>query len=539
MNRLVLMFLGLAAVVGGGLYFFYGVHTPGRDFRLAREEIERWQTRADKVRTCLLGTAPASPIAAEALAIRELTNNPPEFKKCTAGIGELSRGDAEDTGIKEVETEWKSIASAATRVANAFAHLFDPGTAAKQQAVDDLGNALDQLDIAQRNLRLAAEMDPPPSGVGLTSLPKAELVPLGTRKRARLSAWLRPSAGGMVVLVDGAGSPAHQLALVPGEAPRRVPFHSDVRPSVGDPTWAVQSGDGELAHGKLTAEGKLDTPITKAVGDKKAVPHLLFTLGNADSGAVAFIPDAARTPPQVAVIRSFHGVLDFAPPPAPAPAPAAGSAAAPPPPPPPAGMPPTDADDYSFAIDPPNRGLIAWSSKDVVRGMIVRPGVAAKPVELGSGHTGLSCLTASHGWVASDDEFIAFDDTTATPQVIPGHELVGCDATSVLLRQAGHRYTVCSTPSPSTPGALPSRQPSCRVVELAAGGDAIPGLSKGLAIAVASRQKVVAVWTEKQKEPRYFVLPATFTPKLVHANDKVLDVLGETADGLAIARVAL
>jgi hypothetical protein len=163
----------------------------------------------------------------------------------------------------------------------------------------------------------------------------------------------------------------------------------------------------------------------------------------------------------------------------------------------------------------------------------------AKPLELGSGHTGLSCLTSLHGWVASGEQFVAFDDTTSSPHVLPGHEMVGCDATSVLLRQAGHRYSVCSTPSPMTPGALPSTRPACRVVELAAGGDAIPGLTNGLAMAVASRQKVLAVWIEKQKEARYFVLPATFKPKLVHANAKALDVLGETDDGLAIARVTL
>ncbi len=515
------MFAGLALLLAGGLYYFFGVHSPKRDNRLAVEEIERWEVRAAKVRTCLLGTTPASPNAAEAMAIRDLSNNPPEFKKCTAPIGELSRGNAPDTGLPEVESEWRSINSAASGVANAFSHLFDPGSAVHERAIVALGEALDLLDVRHRDLRNAAQMPPPSFGEG-PALAKAELIPFGTKKRAKLSAWLRPSAGGMIVLVEGAGGPMQQVVLVPGEPPRRVPFQGDVRPSITDPTWAVQAGDGELIYGKLAADGSIEAQIGTSIGDKKAVPHILFTLGNAFDGAIAYLPDAARAPPQVALARMV----------APAAEPSKLTGALLP------GT-PTDVDDYAFALDPPARGLLVWSTKGALRGILVRvdppipaaataggpaPTAAGKPVELGSGHTGLSCLTATHGWVASGDQFVAFDEASATPHVLPGHELIGCDATSVLLRNAGHRYSVCGA--------------ACRVVELAAGGDAVPGLAGGAAIAVASRQHVIAVWLEKGP-PRYFALPSSIKPKLVHATAKLIDVIGETEEGLAIARIKL
>ncbi|MBA2544943.1 MAG: hypothetical protein H0V17_35195, partial [Deltaproteobacteria bacterium] len=180
--------------------------------------------------------------------------------------------------------------------------------------------------------------------------------------------------------------------------------------------------------------------------------------------------------------------------------------------------------DYAFAVDPPARGLLAWSAKGALRGTIVKPGTPTKIVELGSGHTGVSCMTATHGWIASGDQFVSFDDTGATPRVLPGHELIGCDASAVLLRKAGQRYSVCTQ--------------SCRIVDLQAGTDALPALSGGQVIAVAASQRVLAVWREKAT-PLYFSLPSTMTPKLVHATAKVIDVIGETDQGLAIARVKL
>jgi len=533
-NRLLLTILVIGAVIGGGVYYVLRTRAPGRNYDAARAEIERWEERANKMRTCLLGTTPASAIAAEALAIRELTNNSPEFKKCTASISELSRGDAPDTGIKDVEDEWKSLTKAITGLASAFARVLVTG-GNKHAAIDDLGEALDTLDVANANLRQAAQLDPEPSGKAKPSLAKAEVIVVGTSKRAKLSAWLRPSAGGMVALVEAAGRPQQQLVLVPGQPPKRVPFKGDVRPSVTDTTWAVQAGDGQLAYGKLMADGSIDAPIAKPTGAAKAVPHILFTLGSAAGGAVAYIPDAARATPQVALARLLTDVFE------------AGTL--------------FEAEDYAFAVDPPQRGLLAWSAKGELHGALVTPPSPAPPpaagsgsaapapprtlpavriVALGAGHTGLSCLTKTHGWMASGERFIAFDATSASSVELPGHELIGCDETSVLLREAGHRYTVCTLglprPIPTNPEVAPT--PECRVVELTAGADAMPALSAGKVIAVATRQRVLAVWRE-QADATYFVMPQAFKPRLVQATEKLLDVLGETDEGLAVVRAAL
>jgi len=182
-----------------------------------------------------------------------------------------------------------------------------------------------------------------------------------------------------------------------------------------------------------------------------------------------------------------------------------------------------EAAEFAFALDPPDRGLLAWSQADgALRAAIVRPGTPTKVVELGSGHAGQSCLTRTKAWVSSGDQFVAFDDAGATPHVLPNHELVGCDATAVLLRRAGHRYSVCNE--------------TCRVAELTAKPNAVPAIAGGQVIAVAAQQHVLALWSEKAP-PRFFRLPAQIEPKLVVAGDKVVDVIGRSEGKLAIARL--
>jgi len=522
--RNLLVFVVVAGIVGGGLYYVVRVRTPARDFSLARAEIERWEARANKVRGCLIGDKPVSEHAAEALAARELAGNPLELKKCTAAIGELSRGSAPDTGIKEVEDGWRGIGTAAAAVAAAFGHAFDPSPGARSRVIDELGDALDTLDVAQSLLRQAAGLEPEPTGIAKPSLPKAELIPLGGARRARLSAWLRPSAGGMVVLIDGGLRP-QQLVLVPGEAPQRVPFQGGVRPSVTDARWGAQGRAGELVHGTVTGDGTLAESRARPLPDPAITPTVLFTVGDAANGAIAYLLDDTRATPRLAIARTAAGALEL------------GT--------------PSDADDYAFALAPPRRGLVAWSAKGALQAQLVTPlppppppppGATAppappappRPVALGAGHAGLSCLTDKHAWITSGDQFVAFDGTRGATHELPGEELIGCDAAAVLIRDAGHRYAVCTVAA----GDPPPAEPSCRVVELTAGAGAVPGLAGGQVVAVGVRHRVLAVWREGVA-PRYFALPATFTPRLVHATAKVIDVVGEADAGLAIARVAL
>ena len=546
MNRLLLTVLVIGAVLGGGVYYVLTTRAPGRNYDAAKAEIERWEERANKLRTCLLGTTPASPIAAEALAIRELTNNSPEFKKCTASISELSRGDAPDTGIKDVEDEWKSLTKAITGLASSFARVLVTG-GNKQGAIDELGDALDTLDVANSNLRQAAQMDPEPSGKAKPSLAKAELIMLGTSKRAKLSAWLRPSAGGMVALVEPspdngvrgrlAGEPTgasrsrpqQQLVLVPGQLPKRTPFQPGVRPSVTNVKWGMKAVKGKLEIGTLTITGELEVKVDASISDPPiADSQVLFALGEMTNGAIAYVVEPTGKTPVVSVGRTGLG--------------GNGEAVLPDHPWFDGGS-PEEADLYSFAVSPPERGMLTWSHRGKLRGIIARPGTDVSAplaaVALGAGDVGQSCLTAKYGWIASGDQLVAFDGATAFRVEMPDHEMIGCDASSVLLRQSGHRYAVCGMTVPTQglgSGAPPPPSPSCRTVDLPAGIDAIPGLSGGRVVAVASRQRVLAVWRE-QADVAYFVMPETFKPRVLQATNKLLDVLGETDEGLAVVRV--
>src|SRR5437763_1799512 len=96
------MFVALLAVAGDGLYYVFGVHLPGRERAGARDEIERWEQRLATARRCLLGESPASPTPSEALAVYEMSHDV-DHHVCTPAISNLSRGDAEDTGLRAVE----------------------------------------------------------------------------------------------------------------------------------------------------------------------------------------------------------------------------------------------------------------------------------------------------------------------------------------------------------------------------------------------------------------------------------------------------
>jgi len=70
----------------------------------------------------------------------------------------LSRGTKEATGNPGIEAGWRSISVAASGLANTFSRMFDKSSS--KQAFDDLGDALDTLDIAHRALPQEAGMPP-------------------------------------------------------------------------------------------------------------------------------------------------------------------------------------------------------------------------------------------------------------------------------------------------------------------------------------------------------------------------------------------
>jgi hypothetical protein len=498
-GRIVLIFVAVAALLGGGLYFLFGVHLPGKAHAGARDEIERWEERFAKARRCLLGETPVSSSNSEQLAVFELANEIADRRPCTPLISGLGRGDADDTGIEAVEARWRELERAVSAVAGGFAAKLDPrGDAAG--ATDKLAGALDRLEAAQRSLREAAGMDPPAAPSG-TPLPKAELVPIGATK---LDAWLRPSAGGLVALAstgnDNAldrGTKSFQVVLVPGQSPRVTPIGPHVVASITDPGWgassATQIAVGSIAAGEPTTTASL--PAAKA-----ATPAVLFAVGGAADGVIGYVPETEKGTAQVGFARVANGKLVT--------------------------EPLHDAARYAFALDPPNRALLAWSSGGALAAAIIKPGTPTKIVALGSGEPGQSCMTSTHGWVSSPPQFVSFDDAGARPHLMTADsELIECDATSALLRGAGHRYAICT-------------HDDCRLAELMARPLAMPALMGGQVIAVATRRGVLGVWREKGP-PLYFAMPEPVRVNLVHANAKQIDLIGSTDKGLVIVRVSL
>ena len=125
-GRVGLIFGAVAVVLGGGLFYFFKIYQPKQQQGAAQTEVVAWEKRWDDARGCLLGKAPRSSKASEALAVREMQPDPWERKTCTQLIGKLSRGVAEDTGLMKVEHAWMTIDRAAGKFANAFAMHADP-----------------------------------------------------------------------------------------------------------------------------------------------------------------------------------------------------------------------------------------------------------------------------------------------------------------------------------------------------------------------------------------------------------------------------
>ena len=120
-TRVVLIFLVVGLVAGGAGFYFFKIYRPAQDLKNAQAEITGWETRFTAARDCLLGKSPASAKTSEALAIREMAPDPWDRGKCTPLVSKLSRGEAPDTGIPEIEKAWAELDKAAQKAAFAFA----------------------------------------------------------------------------------------------------------------------------------------------------------------------------------------------------------------------------------------------------------------------------------------------------------------------------------------------------------------------------------------------------------------------------------
>jgi hypothetical protein len=531
-GRIALIFGAVAAVAGGGLFYFFKIHQPKQQRAAAQAEVLDWGKRLDAARACLLGPAPASGNSAEALAVREMTPDPWDRATCTKLIGKLSRGVADDTGMMPVEHAWMSIDRAAAKVATAFLDHVDPSGVPfeKRTKESPLPAALEELDTAHADLRKAASMDPPATATQAT-LPEASIV-LVTAESARvrsLDSWSLPSAGG-VVAFGSTDKGQVQLQLAPGATPRVLPVPNDAVRAVPDATWGAAGLFDKLTLAPIDAQGAFGAMTELSLtGAPPGIGTPIDGLAD-DSHHRGSVLGAAGTFTRGVVAGSYGGGLVLAR--------ADGGAFT--------ADPPRRASSATAAMDLDGRLLVAWTGSptpddpkakrpaaeplatDAIDGrlhaFLSKGDTAPAIVEIGAGHTYQACLSATAGWIMGDVQVTSFDGTAARPHVLQNHVLVGCSREGALLRSdEKDTYTVCTD--------------DCRVVDIPGFATAAATtLVDGKAHAVQARARVLGVWRENAP-PRFFALPHAITPILATSDGKVLDVLATADDGVVVVRV--
>jgi len=510
-GRIAAIFGAVAVVAGGGLYYFFKVHTPKQQRAAAQAEIAAWEKRLDAARSCLFGATPASGDSGEALAVRELTPDPWDRGTCTQLIARLNRGVADDTGLLPVEHAWMSIDRAAAKVASSFATHVDPfGEAPANRRKDSpLPAALLELDAAHADLRKAAGMEPPPTAT-LPRLPAAELIRLahGEDRVKSLDDWWIPSAGGSIAFGSTTKGQV-QLVLVPGSAPKLAAVPHRALRAVPDLAWGTAGMAEQIEIAPVDDSGAFGAMTSVPVSGS---PRVLAAVGTATAGLVVAYAEETG----VVLVRSSGGAFTAAPP-----------------------IPGTRA---GATADPSGRVLVAWSgvppTRDGARQLesdepgpllysfISRGDAAPVPVELGTGYPQSMCLTDTLGWVQTHGHLRSFDGTTAGEHMLPGHELVACTRDAALaIDYEGMRYSVCN--------------PSCEPVEITGlRATTVATVANGKVHAVRTRGRVLGVWRQSLP-PKFFALPEKITPVQATSDGKVLDVLATTESGAVIARVPL
>ena len=498
-NRGVVVTLGAALVLaGGGLYYFFKIHQPKQQRGAAQAEIEAWETRLAAVHTCLFGDKPASAKPGEALAVRELAPDLWDRANCTKLVGRISRGIAEDTGLLKVEHAWMTVDRAAAKAANAFASHVDPdGDGIDKRGKDSpLPAALDELETARAELRESAGMEPYVGRV-TASLPAAEVIAVkdGNDRVASLSAWLIPSAGGTVAFGSVKNKGEVQLTLVPGAAPKVSKLPPGSLRAVPQLAWGAAGLREQVAVGPIDDAGAFGAMTSLPV---ELGARVLIDVGTVTNGLVAY---AASNHLVVARSTGAAFVADK----------------------------PIEPGRITAALDPAGRGLVAWAAPTgdgPMRGFVATDGTPPKIIELGTGFPEQSCLTQTKGWISGSDSLVAFDAAGATPHVLPEHELLGCTTEGALLHHYGStHYAICAD--------------TCRGADLIALRPTnIATVAGGTVHAIRTRGRVVGVWTEG-KAPRFFTTDKAITPTLAASNGKVIDVLGETEDGVVVVRLPL
>jgi len=478
------VFAIVALLVGGGAFYFFGVVRAKQEKGGARDEVEAWEKRWLEARTCLVGEAPLASKPGQALAIREM--GPVQERACTPLVGKLSRGEAPSTGNPEIESAWTDIDKAAAKLGSAYGrHISStPG------AHDPLPDALDAFEEQRAKLRAAVDL-PAPEPLG-PPLPTAELIPLadGGDPVTKLDE-ITPSAHGGLGY-GNTKSHEVQVVLTAGGAPQvaRVGF-GGIR-STADLGFGVVAGEDSIKLGAIDREGALKEAQTLDLPGKVGV---LFVVGNAKQGAVLY-----GVGNKMLLARADNGPF----------APGKELAVA----------------SVMANVDPvTNRGVAVWADpKGELHGLIAGAAAGAV-VDLGkSGDPTTLCLTNDRAYAMTRGALVAFTADKALPsQLVANYRLVGCSPSAAVLSLEGSRgnYQACTE--------------SCRAVELGASTTAHPIAAKNKLYAAAAHSGIALVWREGGK-PIYYAAGVDSIHSAM-TDGKVMDLLGQTATGYAIARI--
>lgn len=495
-GRALIIFVPLFLLLGGGLYYLLGVYRPGQARDAARAEIADWEARYAKARICLVGAKQASAAIAEAIGVHELGPDPWDRTNCTRLIGVLTRGDAEPTELDAVERVWQEIDHSAGVLAQAFVkhvqrYLMEPAEETAKMA-----KAVEAMDAARDRLRIAAGLPPIPPATKAT-LPRVVHVPISLDAEPLMSVTRHAVSSNTVL----AWSAAVQMIVEVGKPPRVLRLAPGVERSFPDIGWGAGAAGTGIASGDVDVNGGMVPTATLALQDVE--PRLLFALGNATQGLVAYtVPWDSEDVPygsvQLGLARAKAGKLEAEP------------------------LRPTV--DLVHAITPAGRAVLAWTdASDAMHGTILTPDAVTptKVIEIGSGNADTACLTDKRAWVGGREQIISFDDAGAVPRLLAGFELVQCGADAALLRKRSTTtFAVCPN--------------ECRTAELPDANPAgVPALVGDRVFVVASLGHVIGVWRERAA-PVYFTISTTFSPLRAISDGKKLDVLGRTPKGFAI-----
>jgi hypothetical protein len=510
-GRIVSIFAAVAIVAGGGAYYFFKIYQPKEALEGARADVTAWEERFTAARSCLLGPKPASSKTSEALAIREMSPDPWDRGGCTPLISKLSRGEAAQTGIADIEQAWNELDHAATKAAQAFAlHVGSSTTLTK----DPLPAALDALDASRAKLRMAAQM-PQAAQIGKALVP-AQIIPIhnGESPVTKLEIDALPSAHG-IILYGSTASREVEVALTAGAAPQVGRVAAGSIRAVPDASWGATTGEGEIHAGAFDAEGGMPgATALPLVGSHRV--SVAAAGGTPTDGVIVYGGDF-----QLAIAHAHEGAIT------------ADS--------------PLRIVTGVTGTDTDGRIALVWMTGDrEVHARILKPGGDEPIVELTEvvspgtkpaqkmqrpDPTSAPCLTRDRAWIMFNNEIVAFGGGKPAVKLPGPGTLIGCTQDAAVMRSfTDASYILCSE--------------TCRTVKLPGAPTlATIAVVNGKLVAVAEHGSVLAIWRE-DAEPAYFGLPEQAAPVLAHewgamglSDGKVLDVIARGDKTFVVLRV--